>query len=174
MIARPLSLQAPRSTKTYCLEQGFTRTRTCIEISNTIGPCAPQVGSLELIQSRSLFGSSKEQDLQRRFVLSSDTVVTLALNFVPHSLTFGALEVLPTRSLKWFVDSKDQWRLSLQIFLVDAATETFVRAGEQDQDKGDENMVAQSLVNFQFKRNIVRFKLPCCFLDSRHRTGCYR
>lgn len=173
MTAHPLSLQALRSTKTYCLEQVFTQTRTCIEISNTIGPCAPQVSSLELIQSRSLLGSSKEQDIQRRFVLSSDTVVTLAFNFVPHSLTFGALEVPPTRSVKWFV-SRDQRRLSLQILLVDAATETFVSANKQDQDKEDENMVTQSLVDFQFKRNIIRFKLPCCFLDSRHRTGCYR
>ena len=174
MTARPLSLQALRSTKTYCLEQVFTRTRTCIKISNTIGPYAPQVSSLELIQSRSLLGSSKEQDIQRRFVLSSDTIITLTLNFVPHSLTFGALEVPPPRSLKWFVDSKDQRRLSLQIFLVDAATETFVGADKLDQDKEDGNMVAQSLVDFQVKRNIICFKLPCCFLDSRYRTGCYR
>ncbi len=59
-------------------------------------------------------------------------------------------------------------------------TETFVRAGKQDDDKEGAQTVELSLVDFQAENNIidlrdggvtVRFKLPCCFLGSRHRTG---
>jgi hypothetical protein len=177
MIVYPLSVQARWSTKTYFLARVCTHTRICFERSNIPGTCVPQVSSPELMHSRSLLGSPSGQDVQRRFVLSSDTFIILELNFVPgssHSLTFGALEVPPICSVKCSVDSRDQRCLSLQILLVDAVTETIMQAGMQDQDNDGDNAVAQSLVDFQAEHNIIRFKLPCCFLDSRHRTGCYR
>ena len=108
--------------------------------------------------------------------------MVLELDFTPspsHSLIFDALEVPLTRSVKYSVDSRGRRLLSLQIILVDAVTETFMRG----QGKEGDQAVALSLVDFQTEHNIidlrdggvtVRFKLPCCFLDSRHRTGCYR
>lgn len=144
------------------------------------------MSSLKLIYSRSLLGSSKEQDVQRHIVLSADTLVVLELDFTPsssHSLIFDALKVPLTRSVKRSVDSRGRLLLSLQIILVDAVTERFVRARKQDRDKDGDQTVALSLVDLQAENNIidlrdggvtVRFKLPCCFLDSAHRTGCYR
>ena len=171
---------------TYCLAKVSTETRTYIERSNILGTCILQVSSLELIYTRSLLGSSKEPDIQRHFVLSLDTFVVLALDFTPgssHSLIFDALEVPTTRSVKCSVDPRGRRLLSLQIILVDTVTEAFVRGGKQDRDKESDHTVALPLVDFQAEHNItdlrdgrvtVRFKLPCCFLDSKHRTGCYR
>ena len=186
MTAHPLSVPALRSIRTYYLAKVFTETRTCIERSNISGTCSPQIGSLELIYPRSLLGSSKEQDIKRNFVLSSDTLLVLELDFTPspsHSLIFDALEVPLTRSVKCSVNSRGRRLLSLQIILVDAMTETFVRVGRQDRDEKGGHKVELSLVDFQAEHNIidlrdgkvnVRFKLPCCLLDSRHRTGRYR
>ena len=182
MTAHLLSAPAPKSIRTYCLAKAFAETRTCIERSNILGTCTTQVSSPELIYSRSLLGSSKEQDTQRHFVLSSDTLVVLELDFTPspsHSLIFDALKVPLTRSVKCSVESRGRRLLSLQIILVDATIETFVRG----QSKEGDQAVALSPVDFQAEHNIidlrdggvtVRFKLPCCFLDSKNRTGCYR
>ncbi|SRR5258706_2393999 len=186
MTAHPLSVQALRSIGTYCLVKVFIETQTCTERSNILGTCSPQVSSFELIYCRSLLSSSKEQDIKKNFVLSSDTLVVLELDFTPspsHSLIFDAIEVPLTRSVKSSVYSRGRRILSLQISLVDAVNETFVRAGKQDQDKEGDQTISLSLVDFQAENNIidlrdggvtVRFKLPCCFLDSRYRTGCYR
>lgn len=110
----------------------------------------------------------------------------LALNFNPGpnlSLVFDALEIPLTRSVRHPADPKGRRLLSLRILLVDAVTETFVRFGKWDHAKVDEHTLAPSLVDFQAKSNIIdlrdgkaimRFTLPCCFLDATHRTGHYK
>jgi len=135
---------------------------------------------------RSLLVDSKEQDSQRRFVLSQDTPVVLELNFTPgpsHSPAFDALEIPLTRSVKHSIDPQGRRLLLFRVLLVDVITNMFVQIGEWDQDKTDEQVFAPSLVDFQAEHNIidlcdgkaiVYFTLPCCFLDSTHRTGHYR
>ena len=79
------------------------------------------------------------------------------------------------------MNPKDRRLLSLRILLVDAVTCMFMRADERNQE--DEWSSGLSLVDFQAEKNIidlhngkaiVRFRLPCSFLDSMHRTGRYK
>lgn len=133
-----------------------------------------------------LLDDSKELGSPRNFVLSQDTFVCLELNFSPgpgRSLIFDSLEVPFTHSIKYAVDRRGRRTLSLHILLVDAATDMFARVGERYQGKVDDQSLALSLVDFQADHNIidlrdgkciVHFTLPCCILDSTHRTGQYR
>jgi hypothetical protein len=141
---------------------------------------------LELIHFRPPLVDSRRPDSGRRFVLSRDTVVVLVLNFNPGpnlSSAFDALEIPLTRSVRCTADPKGRRLLSLRILLVDAVTETFVRVCKWDHTKVDDHTLAGSLVDFQAEHNIIdlrdgkaimRFMLPCCFLDAMHRTGHYR
>ena len=129
---------------------------------------------------------SKGHDSRRHFVLSRATMVALELNFAPgpsRCLAFDALEIPVTRSVNHIADPGGRRLLSLRILLVDAVTEMFVQERKSDQEKEEEYTTIPSLVDFQAEHNIndlrdgkaiVRFTLPCCFLDSAHRTGHYR
>lgn len=141
---------------------------------------------INLTQIRSLasLNSEKPED-QRRIVLSWATSLLLELDFTPgpsDPLFFDALEIPFTRSVMRSVKQKDRLLLSLRILLVDAVTAMFMRVDKPDEDE-DEWPSESSLVDFQAEQNtidirngkaIVRFRLPCCFLDPMHRTGRYR
>lgn len=130
--------------------------------------------------------NSEELEDQRRIVLSRDTSLILKLNFTPtpgHPLAFDALVIPRTRSVKHDLDRNNPHLLSLKILVVDALTSTLVQVDGWDQEEKDEKSVSPSLVDFQADQNIihlrdgnamVRFTLPCCLLDSSHRTGLYR
>jgi len=137
--------------------------------------------------SRSLIPlNSEEQEDQRHIVLSQDTSLVLELCLKPgpdHCLAFDALEIPGTHPTNPTFIRKGQPLLSLQILLVDAATDIYMRVRARDQQREDGEIVVPSLVEYQAERKIidlryeeaiVRFKLPCCFLDSMHRTGRYR
>jgi len=138
---------------------------------------------IDLTQIRSLdsLNSEKPED-QRLIVLSWDTFLLLELDFTPgpgRPLFFDALEIPFTQSVKYTVDPKDRRLLSLRILLMDAVTGMFSRVDERNQAETS----GPSLVDFQAEKNIidlrdgkaiVRFRLPCCFLDYTHRTGRYR
>jgi hypothetical protein len=123
---------------------------------------------------------------QRRIVVSQGTSLVLKLNFTPspgHPLAFDALEIPLTRSVKYAAGRKNPRILSLQILLVDALASIFVPPHGWDQDQVDEENSPLSLVDFKAEKDIiylragkatVRFTLPCCLLDSIHRTGLYR
>jgi hypothetical protein len=123
---------------------------------------------------------------QRRIVLSWDTSLVLELAFTPssgHPLAFDALKIPLTRSVDHGVYRNHPYILSLQILLVDALTSIFMPANGWDQDKVDGENAPPSLVDFKAEQDIiylrdgkatVRFTLPCCLLDSIHRTGLYR
>lgn len=148
--------------------------------------CLVPICPIDLTQIRSLasLNSEKPED-QRRIVLSWDTSLLPELDFTPgpsDPLFFDALEIPFTQSVMCFVKRTDWRLLSLRILLVDAVTGMFMRVDEQDQDE-DGWRSEPSLVDFQAKQNIidihngkaiVRFRLPCCFLDPLHRTGRYR
>ena len=94
-------------------------------------------------------------------------------------MAFDALEIPHTRSVKYVIDQNSPHLLSLQILLMDALTNVLVQMDGGDQEKE----ISPSLVDFRAEQNIihlrdgkavVRFTLPCCFLDSMHRTGLYR
>ena len=126
-----------------------------------------------------------ELEDERRIVLSPDTSLVLKLNFTPspgRPLAFDALEIPYTRSVKYVIAQNGPRPLSLQILLMDALTNVLVQMNGGDQEKQNESF-SPSLVDFRGKQNIiplrdrkvvVRFTLPCCFLDSMHRTGLYR
>jgi len=121
----------------------------------------------------------------RRIVLSRDTSLVLELNFTPspgHPLAFDALEIPHTRSVKYVIAQNGPHPLSLQILLMDALTNALMQMDGGDQENENES-ISPSLVDFRAEQNIihlrdgkavVRFTLPCCFLDSIHRTGLYR
>jgi len=97
-------------------------------------------------------------------------------------LAFNALEIPHTRSVKYVVVQNGPHPLSLQILLIDALTDVLMQVDGGDQERENEG-VSPSLVDFRAEQNIihlrdrkvvVRFTLPCCFLDSMHRTGLYR
>ena len=108
------------------------------------------------------------------------------MNFNPgpnFPLAFDALDIPLTKSVRYAAEPKDRRLLSLRILLVDAVTEMFVRVDKWGHTRVDENTLAPSLVDFQADYNIIelhngraimRFTLPCCFLDAMHRTGHYR
>ena len=145
--------------------------------------CLVYICPIDLTQIRSLasLNSEKPED-QRHIVLSWDTSLLLELDFTPgpsDPLFFDALEIPFTQSVMCSVKQKDWRLLSLRILLVDAVTGMFRRVDERDQEWPSE----PSLVDFQADQNIidirngkviVRFRLPCCFLDPLHRTGRYR
>lgn len=127
---------------------------------------------------------SEMQKDPRHIVLSQDTSLVLEMDFTPgpdHDLAFNTLRIPFTRSVKYPGDPKGQLSPSFQILLVDTLTGMFVPIGRwAHEHDGD---LSQSLVDFQAEESIIhlrdgkaviRFKLPCCFLDSMHRTGCYR
>jgi len=137
--------------------------------------------------SRSLIPlNSEEQEDQRHIVLSQDTSFVLELSLKPgpdHLLAFDALETPGTHSTNPTFLREGQPLLSLQILPVDAATDIYMRVRARDQQREDGGIVVPSLVEYQAERKIidlhyeeaiVRFKLPCCFLGSMHRTGRYR
>jgi hypothetical protein len=105
------------------------------------------------------------------------------MNFAPvpgYPLVFDGIEIPSTRSVGCIVDRKARRLLLLRILLMDAQTNTLLRVGEWDQNK---QYLELSLVDFQAKHNVidlhdrkatVRFRLPCCFLDSMGRTVRYR
>jgi hypothetical protein len=125
------------------------------------------------------------QESQRHLVLSRDTFIVLELDFSSspgHPLAFDALEIPFARFFNHTIDRKGRRLLTLQILLVDASTGVYVRPGEY-QEGEDEWLSAPSLVEFQAEHNIVdlydgkavvRFKPPCCFLDSMHHIVNYR
>jgi len=129
------------------------------------------------------FNPEEQQD-QTHVVLSQDTSLVLELSFKPgpdHTLAFDALEIPHTHFISRTFDGKPQRLLSLQIVLVDAVTDVYIQARAQDQQH--EETILPLLVKFETEYNIidlqdgkaiVRFKLPCCLLDSMHRTGRYR
>jgi len=129
---------------------------------------------------------SEELEDQRRIVLSRDTSIVLELNFTPspgHPLAFDALEIPRTCSVNHVIDRNNLHLLSLQVLLVDALTSIWERIDGWRKEKDNERGVSPSLVDFRAEQNIihlyngkavVRFTLPCCFLDSMHRTGLYR
>ena len=147
--------------------------------------CLVRQCPIDLTQIRSLAppNSEKPED-QRHIVLSWDTSLLLELDFTPgpsHPLFFDALEIPFTQSVKYTMNPKDRRLLSLRILLVDAVTCMFMRVDERNQE--DEWTSGLSLVDFQAEKNIidlhngkaiVRFRLPCCFLDAMHRTGRYK
>lgn len=118
-------------------------------------------------------------------VLSRDTSVLLELDFTPgpgHPLSFDALKIPFTQSVKYVVEQNDRRLLSLRILLVDAVTGMFMRVDEWNQEEVEWNS-EPSLVDFQAEQNIidlrngkaiVRFRLPCCLLGPMYRTGRYR
>jgi hypothetical protein len=126
----------------------------------------------------------KAQESQRHLVLSQDTCIVLELHFSSspgHPLAFDGVEIPFARFVSNTIDRKDRRLLSLRILLVDASTDVFVLLGEYQE--GDEWLPVPSLVDFQTGSNIVdlcdgkgviRFKLPCCILDSMHHTVNYR
>jgi len=132
----------------------------------------------------------ENQEDQWRVVLSPDTSVVLELDFTPgpdYVLAFDALKIPMSNSVKYAGDRRGRQLLSLQVLLMDTLTDMFRPVGEWgdecDQEKVDEKNESPPLVDFQSEHSIidlhhgkavVRFKLPCCFLDSMHRTGCYR
>jgi hypothetical protein len=134
---------------------------------------------------RGLQNSDKLED-QRRIVISQDTSLVLELNFTPspgYPLAFDALEIPLTRSVNCAVGRKNPHTLSFQILLVDALTSIFVPADGWIKDKVYGENAPPSLVDFEAEQDIiyprdgkatVRFTLPCCLLDSIHRTGLYR
>ena len=137
--------------------------------------------------SRSLIPlNSEEREDQRHIVLSRDTSFVLELSLKPgpgHCLAFDALEIPGTQSTNPTVLREERPLLSLQILLVDAATDMSMQVRAQDQQREEGEIVVPSLVEFQTECNIIdpryeeaiiRFKLPCCFLGSMHRTGRYR
>jgi hypothetical protein len=151
-------------------------------LSSVSSPHCP----IDLTQIRSLapLNSEKPED-QKRVVLSRDTSLLLELDFTPgssHTLSFDALEIPFTQSVKYTVDQHDRRLLSLRILLMDVVTGMFMQVDQRNQVE-DESTSEPSLVDFQAEQNIidlrggkaiVRFRLPCCFLDSIHRTGRYR
>jgi len=128
----------------------------------------------------------EEVEDETRIILSRDTSLVLELNFTSspgHPLGFDALEIPLTHSVNDIADRKGPQLLSLQILLMDALTSIFVPVERWYQEKDDNKNVSPSLVDFQAEQNIVylrdgkaivRFRLPCCLLDSMHRTGLYR
>ena len=130
--------------------------------------------------------NSEKPEGQRHIVLSQDTFLVLELDFPlgpGDSLIFDALEIPLTRSVKYAADQQSRRLLSLRILLVDAATDMLMQIDEEIPEEEDGSTSASSLVDFQAESNIfdlhdgkaiVCFKLPCCFLDSTHRTGRYR
>ena len=142
--------------------------------------------------SRSLDLSDKDSLLARlsfeygHSFRSPDTSVVLEFHFTPspgRPLGLNALKIPPTRSVRSAADQERPPPLALRILLVDAVADMFDPVRKWDQEKEDEQTLAPCLVDFQAKdhiidlrdaKAIVRFKLPCCFLDSTHRTGYYR
>ena len=97
-------------------------------------------------------------------------------------MAFDALEIPHTRSVKSVIFQNSPHPLLLQILLMDALTNVLVQMDGGDQEKEDESILP-SLVDFRAEQSIihlrngtavVRFTLPCCFLDSMHRSGLYR
>lgn len=126
----------------------------------------------------------EEEEDPIHIVLSRDTSLILELDFIPSPdcvSAFDALKIPFTRSVNHLGDQKGQQLLSFQILLVDALTGMFVPVDKWVQE--DNGNDSPSLVDFQAEESIIDlrdgkavvcFKLPCCFLDSLHRTGRYR
>jgi hypothetical protein len=112
-------------------------------------------------------------------------VLSLYYNPAPGDpLDFEAVEIPFTPSVDYLVDPNGRRVLSLKILLMDARSDMLMRVGEWDQDNEDKQGFPPSLVDFQAEQSIIdlskegkvtiRFRLPCCFLDSRGRAVLYR
>ena len=141
-----------------------------IDVSDTLRPLASR--------------KSRQQEDPRHIVLSRDTSVVLELDFAPDSgreLPFDALKIPFTRSVNHPGDQTGRKPLSFEILLVDVLADTFVPVDEWVQRYDGDTW--PSPVDFQAEEGIIdlrdgkaaiRFKIPCCLLDSMARTGSFR
>ena len=141
-----------------------------IDLSDTLRPLASH--------------NSRQQEDLRHIVLSQHTSIVLELDFTPDSareLPFDALKIPFTYSVNRPGDPRRRKPLLFEILLVDVVTDMFVSIDEWVQ-KYDGNK-SPSPVDFQAEEGIIdlrdgkaviRFKIPCCLLDSMIHTGSFR
>ena len=141
--------------------------------------------SLDLSDTlRPLASHDSQQENPRHIVLSQDTSVVLELDFTPDSgpeLPFDALKIPFTRSVNRPGHQRGRNPLSFEILLVDVLTDTFVPVDEWVQTYDGDTLPSpvdfqaeESIIDLRDGRAVIRFKIPCCLLDSMTRTGSFR
>ena len=120
---------------------------------------------------------SDPQEDPRHIVLSRDTSLVLELDFTPDSdrvLPFNALKIPFTRSVDHYGDQTGRQSLLFDILLIDALTDTFVPVDEWVQESHVDFEAEESIIDLRDGKAVIRFRIPCCFLDSINRSGSYR
>ena len=141
-----------------------------IDVSDTLRPLASH--------------NSRQQEDPRHIVLSRDTSVVLELYFTPGSsreLPLDALKIPFTHSVNQPGDGTGRKPLSFEILLVDILTDTFVPVDEWVQEHDGNSLSSpvdfqaeESIIDLRDGKAVIRFKIPCCLLDSMTRTGPFK
>ena len=126
----------------------------------------------------------RQQEDPRHIVLSQDTSVVLELDFTPDSareLPFDALKIPFTRSVNHPGDQTGRNPLLFEVLLVDVLTDMFVPVNEWVQRYDGDTLPSpvdfqaeESIIDLRDGKAVIRFKIPCCLLDSMTRTGSFR
>ena len=141
-----------------------------IDLSDTLRPLASH--------------DSLQQEDPRHIVLSRDTSVVLEVDFTPdlaRELPFDALKIPFTRSVNHPGDQTGRKPLLFEILLVNVLTDKFVPVDEwvriydgNTSPSPVDFQAQESIIDLRDGKAVIRFKIPCCLLDSMIRTGPFR